>query len=508
MYVREKKNKSGSVSIQIIRKENGRSIVVETVGCGALRQEIDRLKIEGRRRIQELQHLQSLFREEEDQQVLDILSSITNANVEMIGPERVFGTVFDYIGYGTIGEELFRHLVVARIAFPLSKLRTSEYLKRYTGIDYPVDKIYRFLDKVSDTYKEKIEEITFQYAKKRLGGAIGLVFYDMTTLYFEASEEDELRKTGFSKDGKHSNPQIFIGLLISLDGYAIGYDVYEGNTVESKTLIPFLKNMEERFKLDKPVVVADAGLLTNNNIMSLEKEGYQYIIGARIKNETKEIKKLITSHSYTENPMFTINKGKKKRLIVNYSSDRAKKDKYNRKKGLERLKKRVATGKLTKDALNNRGYNKYLKLEGEVTITIDKEAFDKDAVWDGLKGYITNSDLAPSVILENYRRLWLIERAFRISKTDLRIRPIYHYLERRIRAHICIAFVAYSVYIEVQNALYRTRSNLTMKNVLEAVNNMYQITIELPISKQKTQIPLKCDAIQEEICDIIKKEFT
>ena len=203
----------------------------------------------------------------------------------------------------------------------------------------------------------------------------------MSTLYFEASDEDDLRRIGFSKDGKHSNPQIFIGLLVGLGGYAIGYDIFEGNTYEGHTLIPFLKNISGKFNLGKPVVVADSGLLSKPNIKALEENGYEYIIGARLKNEAIAIQEEIVGQTYTEGAYYTLKKSETTRLIVHYAGKRARKDAYNRQKGLKRLEKRIKSGKLTKSNINNRGYNKYLQLEGEIEVNIDYKKFEEDSVW-------------------------------------------------------------------------------------------------------------------------------
>src|SRR5690606_30123822 len=154
-----------------------------------------------------------------------------------------------------------------------------------------------------------------------------------------------------------------------------------------------------------------------------------------IKNESQPIKEKILSLNLQNGKSAVIKKGALK-LIVTYTDKRAKKDKYNREKGLRKLEKRIRSGKLTKSNINNRGYNKYLKLEGEISMIIDKEKFDQDAKWDGLKGYLTNAKLKKEQILENYNHLWKIEKAFRIAKTDLKIRPIFHRKQRRIEAHI------------------------------------------------------------------------
>ncbi|MDR2691232.1 MAG: IS1634 family transposase, partial [Dysgonamonadaceae bacterium] len=326
--------------------------------------------------------------------------------------ELIFGRIYDHIGFGSIKEKLFRHLVISRLAFPLSKLKTTEYLYRYQGEIIHVDAVYRFLDKLNDCLKPFVEQIAFTHTRRTLGGDIHVVFYDMTTLYFEASDEDDLRKAGFSKDGKHSNPQIFIGLLVGSGGYAIGYDIFEGNTYEGHTLIPFLEKMSGKFNLGKPVIIADSGLLSKPNIKALEENGYEYIIGARLKNETVAIQEQVVRQTYTEGACYTLKKNETTRLIVHYAGKRAKKDAYNREKGLKRLEKRIKSGKLTKSSINNRGYNKYLQLEGEIEVNIDYRKFEEDALWDGLKGYITNTKLSDDMVLENYRNLSEIERAF------------------------------------------------------------------------------------------------
>ena len=362
------------------------------------------------------------------------------------------------------------------------------------GTSLDIDAVYRFLDKLNDKLKPQVEQIAFTHTLKVLNNNISIVFYDMTTLYFEASDEDDLRKTGFSKDGKHQCPQIFIGLLVGLGGYAIGYDIFEGHT-----LIPFIEKISQKFNLNKPIIVADSGLLSNDNIKALESKQYEYIIGARIKNEPERIKAKILKTQFIDGTTQSFSKPNNTRLIVNYSTKRSEKDAYNRKRGIDRLEKQVKSGKLTKSNINNKGYNKYLKLEGEVSIAIDYEKYNNDKVWDGLKGYLTNTYLADIEVMENYKNLWHIERAFRMSKTDLRIRPIYHRLRSRIEAHICIAFTAYCIYKELERVLYVEKSSLSLKKAAELTHNMYQITYSLPESKHTKSRLLNMDEEQLEL---------
>jgi len=507
MFIRQLKNRSGSISVQIISKARGRYKVVKTIGSATTLQEIDRLVQLAKQEIERLSDPLLLYPSERDILVEKVFESLHNSSIRTVGPEIVFGKIFDSIGFNAIGESLFRHMVISRLAFPLSKLKTVEYLYRYQGTIIDIDAVYRFLDKLNSKLKEQVEKIAYAHTAKILNGNVSVVFYDMTTLYFEASDEDDLRITGFSKDGRHQNPQIFIGLLVGLGGYAIGYDIFEGNTYEGHTLIPFLEKISKKFNLDKPLVVADSGLLNNENIKALEADGYEYIIGARIKNETENVKLQIIRYPYIDGSTISISKSETVRLIVNYSSVRASRDGYNRNRGLNRLEKQIKAGRLTKSNLNNRGYNKYLRLTGDISIEIDYEKYEHDQIWDGIKGYITNTKLSDADVMENYRNLWHIEKAFRISKTDLRIRPIYHRLRDRIEAHICIAFTAYSIYKELERVLYAEKSTLSLKKAAELTHNMYQITYTLPESGHTKTRLLTMDPKQQELYNIIMKKF-
>jgi transposase len=507
MFLRKLKNRSGSVSVQIISKSTGKYKVLKTIGSSSDEQEVQKLVYLAKQEIERISQQRGLFISESDKIVEQVFSSLNNASIRTVGPEIIFGKIYDKIGFGAIQEELFRHLVLARLAFPLSKLKTIDYLYRFQGVILDIDGVYRFLDKLNNQLKNQVEQIAFAHTLNILQGNISIVFYDMTTLYFEASDEDDLRKTGFSKDGKHQNPQIFLGLLVGLGGYAIGYDIFEGNIYEGHTLIPFIEKISKKFNLEKPVIVADAGLLSNENIKALREMDYQYIIGARLKNESEKIKKQILEKHLGDGQILCIKTQAKTRLIVAYATNRAIKDEHNRKRGLQRLEKQIKAGKLTKSNINNKGYNKYLKLVGDVSVEINYEKFNNDKSWDGLKGYRTNTQLSDKQVIENYKNLWYIEKAFRMSKTDLRIRPIYHRLRHRIEAHICISFTAYCIYKELERVLYQEKSNLSLKKSADLTHNMYQITYTLPESKHTKSQLLRMDDEQAELYHIINKNF-
>ena len=480
---------------------------MKTLGSGRSAQEIEFLYQRARQEVKILEGSGSLFVDKDDVQIESFISSLSNDSVQVIGPELIFGKIYDSIGFNKIESDLFRHLVITRLFHPGSKLKAIDYLFRFLNVDLQVDEIYRFMDKLSGQLKEQVEQIAFEHTKSVLGGEISIVFYDLTTLHFEAADEDDLRRTGFSKVGKHKNPQIYLGLMVGLDGFAIGYDVFEGNIYEGHTLLPTIQKFEERYNLDKPVIIADAGLLNRDNISMLEANGYQYILGARIKNETQKVKDEILEEQWQDGHSISIRKGKKQRIVVAYTDKRAAKDRHNRERGLNRLEKSLKRGRLTKANINNRGYNKYLKLTGDVQVEIDYDKYNADQRWDGLKGYITNTSLRAKQIIDNYNNLWLIEKAFRISKTDLKIRPIYHRLRHRIEGHICISFTAYSIYKELERVLKIENSYLSVKRAAELTHNMYQLNFTLPESKHAKSILLKMSREQSDLYQIILKYY-
>ena len=478
----------------------------------------------------------------EEEDVIDgFVSSLNNTQVQVAGPELVFGTLYDRIGYGAIRNRMFRNIVICRLFNPGSKLKTVDYMERYLHVTYSVDQIYRFLDNLCyrkdegeksndgrkpenaaggnestanspakpklDDFKTRVEDIAYSYTKKVVGDGISVCFYDMTTLYFEAAEEDDLRKCGFSKDGKHSCPQIFLGLLVASGGNPIGYEIYEGNISEGHTMIPLIRKLASRFGFDKPIVVADAGLLSKTNIEELTKDGYQYIIGARPKSESDKVKEQILSLGMKYGDVVEIEKDSGVRLVLSCTEKRARKDAHNRQRGLARLQKKMAGGRLTKQNINNRGYNKYLKMEGEVTISINMEKYEADAAWDGIKGYLTNTTLEKGEVIANYSNLWFIERAFRMNKFDLAVRPIYHRLRNRIEGHICICFTAYTIMLELERILKAAKSGITIYRAQELVKNMYAITYTLPKSRQVKRVYLGMDEEQSELCQLVVHDW-
>ena len=501
MFIRELRHKNGRIYIQVVDKSSGRYKVLKSFGSSLTSEGVLELKKLASIWINEHQCVREIDFTHEIEQIEQMLSGITQ--LKLAGIELVLGRIYDEIGFNKINDELFRSLVLYRLVYPKSKLKTTEYLYRYEQKEWSEDAIYRYMDKLHSTQKELVQQISYAHSLKVLGGQINVVFYDVTTLYFEIDQEDELRKTGFSKEGKHQNPQIILGLLVSKNGYPLAYDIYQGNKFEGHTLLPIIDSFKSKYKIEKLTIIADSGLLSQSNIDELQTKNYEFILGARIKNQKYTVQQKILNLQLKNGESQLIQTNDLK-LIVSYSDDRAKKDRYNREKGLRKLEKQVRTGKLTKSSINNRGYNKYLKLEGELNVKIDLEKFNQDAQWDGLKGYITNSSLTKGEILENYHHLWKIEKAFRIAKTDLKIRPIYHRLQRRIEAHICLTFAAYKVYKELERQLKEKQVPYSATKVIEIAQSIFEIEIKTTKSKEIVRKILLVNQEQKDLNKFLK----
>jgi transposase len=477
MFVRKLSHSNGRIYVQVVEKRFGKYFVRKSFGAALNDTELQLLVSKAENWIRLKSGIQEFDFSGSDILIEQFFNSISS--IERSGYDLLIGPIFDEIGFSQIKTELFKELVIARVAFPKSKLKTTKFLYRYKQIDWDENKLYRYLDKLYNTQKETVQRISYQHTLKILDNDVSVVFYDVTTLYFEIDEEDDLRKTGFSKEGKHQNPQIVLGLLVSKGGYPLAYEIFEGNKFEGHTMLPVINTFKEKYTLNRLVVIADSGLFSNANLKQLQENEYEFIIGARIKNEKESIKRRILALKLKNGESEIIARDGLK-LIITYSDDRAKKDRYNREKGIRKLEKSIKSGRLTKTSINNRGYNKFLKLDGNINVNLDPEKIEEDKKWDGLKGYISNSKLNKNQIVENYQHLWQIEKAFRIAKTDLKIRPVYHRLQRRIEAHICISFAAYKVFKELERQLKEKKATISANEAIEIADYIHQITIQLP----------------------------
>lgn len=474
MYIRKVKSRK-STCFQIGYKRNGKFKIVKHVGCASSLPIIEALKIKAKNEMVEiLLRVQPPLFSLQDKPPKAKLKSW-----HITGYHQVFGKIYDLIGFSN---NLLRDLVVSRIVHPSSKLSTIRYLSRHLGINLSVDKVYRFLDNLD---KKELTKIAFDFVSQKIGG-IALIFYDVTTLYFETDREDSLREKGYSKDRRSDVPQIVLGLFVDQNGYPFDFDFFKGKTFEGHTFPKAIKNLLAKYNFKNLTVVADAGMLSDDNLTFLSSLNLNYIVGARIKNMADEIKRQIFSFDFKSQEIQEIEiKEENRRLIIDYSEDRAKKDNCSR----EKIVKKLETKLEKKQPVVYK--NKYLvfKDEGKV-IGVNKIKIEEDKKYDGLKGYLTNiekGEINGDKIIEEYHNLWKIEKAFRMSKNDLRERPIYHRNLKRIESHLLICFCSLLVMKETENIL--AKINISLNHAIEVLGNIGEGTItiggiELPIEKE------------------------
>lgn len=404
------------------------------------------------------------------------------------GFHDVAGHVYDTLGYNFLlkskkDQTLLKDIVLMRMAEPSSKLKAQQLLAERFAKTHDLDAIYRVMDKLLPKI-DSMKQCTFQRTRDILPETIDILFFDCTTLYFESTEVDDLRAFGYSKDHRFNTTQVVLALATNSDGLPIGYELFEGNKAEVKTLLACLTNWQRLFAIQSVCFVADRAMMSDDNLTMLENAGHHYVIAAKLRSLPHSIiAEMEEEHRYQ---LQTLHDGigwvgefeyRERRLIVSYKTDRARRDAHQREQILNKINKTIGQAGETKKLITNQGVKKYTSTESSLT-TIDQEKIDRDAQWDGLHGVITNipkETHAPGLILARYARLWKIEESFRINKHTLSMRPIYHFKPERIQAHIAICFMAFATlrHMEYQVKLTQKITLPTMLDELMQVQASY-----------------------------------
>ena len=498
MFIRVKTSpNSRGKSVQIVQSIRKGELVsqkiVRHVGMAYDEDELEKLKLlaESIRIKLEAGGQQFLFKPEEIQKLKSrrkYADSFYQVNLKNLieeqrlisGIHEAYGRLFYDLGYEKViknparrkmAVRIFSDIVLARIANPLSKRASVDMLEEDFGITIDLDKVYRMMDQLDDKAIDRLKKITYQNTLNLFGGKIDVIFYDATTIYFESFTPDELKKNGFSKDGKSNQPQILLTLMVTTEGLPIDYQIFPGDTYEGHTLIPALKEIRRKYDIRRVVLVADSGMLSLVNTRQLEESNFEYIVGARLRNMNNKLKdEILNLQNYQEiTPGYQIASFSynNKKLIVNYSAKRALKDRSDREKKIEKLKKKLQRSSNPKSYLLNSGYRKYLNVKGN--ISLNEEEIGKDSRWDGLHGIITNTKATNKEILEKYNDLWNVEAAFRVTKHDLKVRPVFHWKPRRIAAHIAICFTAYALVKQMQYRVKLQYKNLSIEKIRQTL---------------------------------------
>lgn len=493
MYLKRQKNThNGHLSFKIFEKIRGREKLVKYLGTATNEVEIQDLENLAKQTIWNIKTDRNLPLFPKESSRLVDMEKVSIKKISTVGLHDIFGKIYDEIGFDLLESALLRDLVIGRIGFPGSKLKTCGYLFDYCGIRISPDKIYRFMDSLNDSKKEQAGKIAADYVTDLEKETISVVFFDATTLHFEAFDEDGFRKMGYSKVGKFNQPQVIVSLLVTSSGIPLAYESFEGNKFEGHTMIPVLDMFKKKLNLTKLIVVADSAMLSKKNLAELEKNNYEYILGGRIKNEKEDIQRQILEKVNEKNPLWEFSRGGQ-RLIIGYSQLRAAHDTKNRDRTIRRLQKRINAG--GNPAFSNSGAKRFLKNQNLPKAEIDEEKIEQDKKWDGLKGYVTNSQfLTPTEIITSYGNLWQVEKDFRMSKTDLLARPVFHFRQARIKAHLCLVFVALVV-----GKVGEIKTGVSMRKMAEQLKLVRTVVIYDKISQQEFLLTTEISGEQKKI---------
>ncbi|OQA97317.1 MAG: Transposase DDE domain protein [Bacteroidetes bacterium ADurb.Bin217] len=447
MKIRVVKTGSNANAVQVVRYQNNKRIVLQHIGSAHSEESLHDLKLLAEEWIKDSTKQLSIFPEEIPNKLLNLnYSSFIGVKYRYFHQQiQAIQTVIKFAEL----PDLINDLVAIRIFEPASKLRSLELLELFFGISHSRKQYYKIAPNCLNL-KEIVEQKVIDFAGIEYSFKFDLLFYDVTTLYFETFEEDELRKNGFSKDNKSQQPQILIALIVSKEGFPIAYEVFSGNTFEGHTIIPVIKEFIIKNKVQDFTVVADAAMISSENILQLAQNNINFIVGARLGNVSSTLLETIDKSISREDGKSIRLKTDKGYLICSFSSLRYRKDKYEMEKQIERAKQVIAMPSKSKKL-------KFTQINGQ-KIELNDALIEKTIKLLGIKGYYTNLDESIAdnkTIIERYHELYKIEQAFRISKNDLQTRPIFHYKEQPIKLHILICFMALviSKHIELKTGI-------------------------------------------------------
>lgn len=465
-YLRTTKTASGATAVQVVRYNNRKRIVVKHIGSAHTPEDLLSLTQTARNWIEQATHQQRLFPQDTKPSFTPIEKCVyLDTRYSFI--YEVLSQLLRLFQFDKLNNQLLPDLVIMRIIQPLSKLESLEYLSEMFGITYKRGKLYQVIASFS-TLKNDVEKKAVTFAKRHLSFDFSIVFYDVTTLYFESFKEDaeNFKKPGFSKDNKNNQPQIVIGLIVTREGFPVSYDVFEGNTFEGKTFIPTITKFKDSYEVKNLTVVADAAMISFENVQELIKNNLSYIVGARMAGLKHDQMIQISKDLNCVDSASTRIETERGLLVCDFSLKRYQKDKREMEKQIAKAEKLLAV----KEGLRR---TKFLKNKDDKKTeqVLNTELIEKTKMLLGIKGYYTNlPDKNDKTIIDHYHNLWHVEQAFRVAKSDLAMRPIYHFKKQTIEAHILICFMALAIckYMELKTGKSTKRIIKLLKSITEA----------------------------------------
>jgi transposase len=539
MFIRTKKKADNRISIQIVANiRDGNKIkqkIIRHVGVAHNAKEVEQLKdlatfikisleeekqpnlIPSEQLAEAAIKQRKKHEESESEEELNVnLKALREEARTTIGIHEVMGALYEQLGFNKLfssrngsARNYLQNIVMARIGNPSSKRASVKNLQDDFGMRLNLDMVYRMMDKLDSGVIDKIKDLSYVGGQKLLNSKFDVLFYDATTLYFESVEEDELRSKGYSKDMKFNQVQVLLAIMVTSSGIPIGYELFPGNKFEGHTLKEAISRIDAKYAINKIYIVADRGLLSEDNLQYLETSGHKYIVGARLKNMNKITKEELLDLATYEDIGDIKYKDLKladtnRRIIAHYCPKRARKDQHERNKSVEKLVKKLSNSSDPTKLISNYGYKKYLNIHGKSEVSVDETKIAQDARWDGICGIITNdASIKAQEVLSHYKGLWQIEETFRVSKHDLQIRPIYHWSPRRIEAHIAICYIAL---VLVRHLEYRVALQYKKLSPAAIIDNLSRVQLSFlrhKTTKQQYCIPSKVSDEANKIYKII-----
>lgn len=389
-------------------------------------------------------------------------------------------------------EEVVKLILAQRLDLPSSKLRTYERQQEHGFGEIDLQHLYRAMD-VIEPFSDKIQTQAFKAARSNANYPVDCFFFDVTTLYFESVKQDELKDFGFSKDQKHHSVQVVLALVVDREGIPLAYETFKGNLAETKTLVPVLEQLRSRFSVENVTVVCDRGLASETNVNALQVAKFHFVIATKLRSIAKkhninDLSKYIPLPNQEnipeaervlfrtlEHPQY-----KDTLLIATHSPSRAIKDKQDRERLLKKLQDKITdvpNEASIKKVISNSGYKKYTTIKTGSSVILNQAAIDADAAWDGFHGIaVSNSaKLTTTEALARYRDLWHVEETFRVAKSTLRTRPIFHWVPHRIRAHILLCFMTLFMERLLELLLCQKGTPLTPEKIRHALSKVHTI---------------------------------
>ena len=445
MRIRKVKTASGKYALQVVSKIHGRLTVHKHIGSYGNNTEKENLYRKAYDFIKESSGQLSII----DQLEVTSLADIAITQNKPLFVYELLSGVYDKLGLSNYPDLLIKDLIIARLYHPASKLKLQGALYESFGRFYGKRTMYRHLRQALEKgVKEKFQKALIDFAKDSLGDSLRLVFYDVTTLYFESNIKTNLKDFGFSKDHRPMDTQIVVGLVVNSQGFPLYFDVFSGKTFEGHTFVPVIKNIQQLLGTKELIVVADAAMISRDNIDRLLTENIGFIVGARLANLPQNLIDSITNQLGDQDGEIIITNYRNQRLICEYSAKRASKDKSDRLKQVARAEMAISNPSRITSRF------RFVKQDG-VTASLNQDLVNKAVKLEGIKGYLTNTSLPEQTIIDRYHDLWRIEKSFRITKSDLEARPIFHRLDETIKTHLVIVFagLAISKYLEMNTRM-------------------------------------------------------